>query len=219
MKLKREHIGTLLRTKFLSLLDIRHKPTKHYFSVTRRDVEDIIATKTDEEFQEAFPDAVSCFVIIRTPGNLPRLLLSYEYRYPAGRFLLSVPAGLIDEKDGDRADAIIKTAIREIREETGLKVKETDSVNIINPFVFSSPGMTDESNALVCVVMDMNSEPELTWKGAKGFELFDGFELATPAFAAKLLDEGRDKNGNFYPVYTLAALSYFCDNWKLYRTD
>lgn len=218
MRLKREHIGTMLRTKFLSLLDIHYKQTKHYFSVTRRNVEDIIAIKTDKEFQESFPDAVSCFVVIRTPDGPPRLLLSYEYRYPAGRFLLSVPAGLIDKED-DRKDVIIQTAIREIKEETGLRVKDTDSVNIINPFVFSSPGITDESNALVCVVMDMNNEPKLTRKGAKGSELFDEFELVTPAAAVELLNNGRDKNGNFYPVYTWAALSYFCDNWEQYQTD
>lgn len=55
-----------------------------------------MAVKSDEEALAMLPDAVSCFVIIRLPGGDDRLLLSWEYRYPAGRFLLGVPAGLLD---------------------------------------------------------------------------------------------------------------------------
>lgn len=215
MKIGKEHITPVLETKFLSLLDIQYESGKHYFNTTRRGSDDVVAVKSDKEFKEMLPDAVSCIVILEVPDEEPKLLLSYEYRYPAGRFLLSVPAGLIDEQDKANPNAIVLTAIREIQEEIGLTVKETDSITVINPLVFSSPGMTDESNALVCVIMRSNDLSELSQKGAQGSEHFDGFELLTQDAAFEVLRNGRDKNGNFYPVYTWAALSYFVSGtWK-----
>ena len=68
-------------------------------------------------------------------------MLSYEFRYPAGQYLLSVPAGLIDEEDREKPDVLVSTAIREIREETGLEVRDTDTVRVVNPLVFSTPGL------------------------------------------------------------------------------
>lgn len=215
MKIEKEHIVPVLETKFLSLLDIQYESGKHYFNTTRRNMDDVVAVKSDKEFKNMLPDAVSCIVILEIPKEEPKLLLSYEYRYPAGRFLLSVPAGLIEEQDKADSNAIVSTAIREIEEETGLVMKETDSITIINPLVFSSPGMTDESNALVCIIMHPEDLSELSQIGAKGSEQFDGFELLTHDAAQKVLQSGRDKNGNFYPVYTWAALSYFVSGiWK-----
>lgn len=215
MKIQNENIVTVLRTKFLSLLDLQYEPKKHYFSATRRAANDIVAIKSDEEFKNMCPDAVSCIVILEIPGEEPKILLSYEYRYPINRFLLSVPAGLVDEKEKTNPDSVVLTAIREIWEETGLTVKDTDSITVINPLVFSSPGMTDESNALVCIVLHPDNLSELSQKGADGTELFNGFELLTQSEAIEVIQNGRDKNGNFYPVYTWAALVYFVSGaWK-----
>jgi ADP-ribose pyrophosphatase len=148
----------------------------------------------------------------------PRLLLSQEYRYPAGRFLLSVPAGLIDPEDvqaakesGDNESAILAAAAREIHEETGLVIRESDRLSVVNPFLFSTPGMTDESNALVCAVVKRENMDELSQDGAVGSELFDGFTLVTPEHARQLLQNGRDDNGHFYSIFTWAALMLFCN--------
>jgi ADP-ribose pyrophosphatase len=80
----------------------------------------------------------------------------------------------------------------------------------VNPFLFSTPGMTDESNALVCAVLRRENLDELSQDGAVGSELFDGFTLVTLSQAEQLLKSGRDDNGHFYSIFTWAALMYFC---------
>ena len=107
------------------------------------------------------------------------------------------------------------TAKREILEETGLPVSETDRIRLVNPLLFSSPGMTDESNALACAVITMDSFEGVDRSGAEGTELFSGYELYTEEDARRILREGRDDNGNFYSVYTWCALMYFVSGlWK-----
>lgn len=72
-----------------------------------------------------------------------RLLLTYEFRYPTGQLLLSPPTGLIDPQDKEKAQPLLETAAREIHEETGLTVRESDSLRVVKPCLFSSPGMTE----------------------------------------------------------------------------
>ena len=202
-------VKTLLETKFVKVYDLQYEEGKHYYDATRREADRLTALKTDEEFRDMQPDAVSCCVIVRTRGEEPRLLLTYEYRYPCGRFLLSPPAGLIDPEDRDAEDALIRTAVREVREETGLEVKPTDRVTVANPCVFSSPGLTDECNAMVCAVVDTDDLSSLSQEGAVGTESFDGFLLATKKEAEKILRSGRDPQGFFYSVFTWIVLAWF----------
>ncbi len=210
--IKKENVKTLFESPYLRVADLQYAPGKHYYDATRRDMEDLTAVKSDQEFDTMLADAVSCFVIL--DGEEPRLLLSYEFRYPAGQYLLSVPAGLIDEEDRERPDVLVSTAIREIREETGLEVRDTDTVKVVNPLVFSTPGLTDESNALICAVLRSAKLDDLSQEGAVGSEQFDGFCLLTKAQARELLKKGRDQRGKFYPLYTWAALMYFVlDMW------
>ena len=208
-EIDRENVKLLFDSPYLRVADLQYAPGKHYFDSTRRSMEDLTAVKPDEEFKAMLPDAVSCIVIFDIPGEEPRLLLSYEYRYPTGHFLLSVPAGLMDKKDREDAEPLLSTAIREIREETGIKVTEADDISVVNPLLFSSPGMTDESNALVCVVLHSADLSALSQEGAEGSELFDGFCLLTRKAAEEILLQGRDEYGNYYSIYTWAALIYF----------
>lgn len=205
-------------SKFIRVFDLQYAPGKHYLDATRRSREDIAATKTEEEFLKMVPDAVSCIVVLQVPGQEPKLLLSYEYRYPTGHYLLSVPAGLIDPEDrtsGDPEQAEIQAARREIHEETGIAMKESDRISVVNPCAFSTPGMTDESNGIVCAVISLPDLSPLSQKGAVGSEKFAGFCLVNKSEAAKILQEGRDEKGHFYPVYTMIALLYFVsDLWK-----
>lgn len=208
-QIERENVKLLFDSPYLRVADLQYAPGKHYFDATRRSMEDLTAVKTDEEFKTMLPDAVSCIVILDIPGEEPQLLLSYEYRYPAGHFLLSVPAGLMDKEDREDVEPLLSTAIREIREETGLRVTAADSVTVVNPLLFSSPGMTDESNALVCVVLHSADLSALSQEGAEGSELFDGFCLLTREAARETLRQGRDRHGNYYSIFTWAALMYF----------
>ena len=135
--------------------------------------------------------------------------------FRSGQFLLSPPAGLIDEADKNEKHPLLCTAKREIEEETGLVLTEKDSLHVINPLLFSTPGMTDESNALVCAVVHLSDTTSLSQIGAVGTEQFDGFELLTKEDALRILKNGRDDDGIFYSIFTWAALMYFVsDLWK-----
>lgn len=210
-----ENIEMLFDGEYLRFTDLQYAPGKHYYNATRRTKENLAAIKSDKEFQNMLADAVSCVVILDIKNEEPKLLLSYEYRYPAGRFLLSVPAGLVDKEDKTKDNPLAVTAVREIKEETGLNVKDNDMVTIINPFLFSSPGMSDEGNALVCAILHPDDLSGLSQSGAEGTELFNGFTLLAEADAKKILNNGRDEYGNFYSMYTWAALTYFVSGmWK-----
>lgn len=210
----KETTETLLETKFLKVFDLQYAPGKHYFDATRRSKEDLVALQSDEECRSMLPDAVTCIVVVQEAGEEAKLLLTYEFRYPTGQFLLSPPAGLIDPQDKEKAQPLLETAAREIHEETGLTVQETDGLHVVNPCLFSSPGMTDESNALVCAVLHPDDLSQLTQAGAVGSECFDGFVLLSKAEAQEILRQGRDAHGMFYSVYTWAALLYFVsDLW------
>ncbi len=212
----KDKVETILDKKFIRVFDLQYEEGKHYFDATRRPLDNIVATKTEDEFKSMLPDAVSCVVIVELPGKEPQLLLSYEYRYPTGRFLLSVPAGLMDPEDRDEENPIATTAIREIHEETGIVVDtKRDSVSVINPLLFSTPGMTDESNALALVILHLDNLDEMNQKGGVGSECFDGFSLIDKEKARELLKKGVDDKGHFYSVYTWSALMYFVsDMWK-----
>ena len=211
----KEKVKPLLETGFLNVYDLQYKEGKHYFNASRRKLADLAAVRTDEEYQKMLPDAVSCVVIVELPDQEPMLLLAYEYRYPTGRYLLGVPAGLIDPEDRDCPAPILTTAAREMREETGFIIGEGDTLEVISPLLFSTPGMTDESNALALAVIRRDNLDQMSQSGALGQELFAGFEMLTLDQARKVLAEGRDKYGNFYSMYTWAGLMVFCSGmWK-----
>nr|WP_300004459.1 NUDIX hydrolase [Tissierella sp.] len=81
--------------------------------------------------------------IIEHPGGVAiiaitdedSLVLVKQYRKPVEDFLLEIPAGKLELNEEPR-----ETAIRELKEETGL---ESDKLNYISEF-YTSPGYTDE---------------------------------------------------------------------------
>ena len=208
-KIDRERIETLYETKFLKCYDLQYAEGKHYYEASRRDPKDLVAKKADAEFRNMLPDAVTIAVVLHLPGNETRLLMSYEYRYPVGQFLLSPVAGLLDPEDKESENPLVTAAVREIREECGLTVRESDKVTLLNPCAFSTPGMTDESNAFLCAEITLDNLDDLNQNGAEGSELFDGFELLDRERARKIFSTGRDEHGNFYSLVAWAVLSIF----------
>ena len=208
-EIRKDRIETLYGTKFLNMYDLQYGEGKHYFEASRRKPEDLVVRKNDGEVREMLPDAVTIAVVLHLPGNRTRLLMSYEYRYPIGQFLLSPVAGLLDPEDRECPAPLVNAAIREIREETGLTVKESDRVYVLNPCAYSTPGMTDESNAFLCAEITLDSLDELNQNGAQGSELFDGFELLDRERAQEIFRTGRDEHGNFYSLAAWAVLSIF----------
>ena len=215
-KITKDCVESVVDKKFLRVFDLKYAEGKHYFDATRRELDRLVAPMDEAEFKAMTPDAVSCVMIVELPGKEPQLLFSYEYRYPTGRFLLSVPAGLMDPEDLEKENPLIETAKREIYEETGIVVDENrDEIFVINKLLFSSPGMTDESNGLVCVKLHLDNLDMLDQTGAVGQEFFDGFELVSEEKARELIRTGIDDKGHYYSVYTWAALMYFISGlWK-----
>lgn len=213
--IRKENVKPLFESKFLRVFDLQYEEGKHYFDATRRPLDNITAIKSDEEFKTMLPDAVTCVVILKIKDEEPKLLLTKEYRYPTGQFLLSPPAGLLDPEDALEASPVLAAAKREILEETGISLSAEDSLFVINPLLFSSPGMTDESNALACAVINLEDTSSLSQDGAVGSECFDGFMLLTADETRAILKAGCDPDGIFYSVYTWGALMYFIsDLWR-----
>ena len=125
--IKKQNIKTLLETKFIKVFDLQYAEGRHYYNATRRSADDLVAVKSTEEFQNMLPDAVSCITIWNPSNGEPKLLLNREFRYPAGQFLLSVPAGLIDPADKEEDEPLLVTAKRELKEETGM------DATLVNP--------------------------------------------------------------------------------------
>ena len=208
-EINKDRIETLYESRFLNMFDLQYAEGRHYYEATRRSKDSLVLKKNDAEFRSMLPDAVTIAVVLHLPGNETRLLMSYEYRYPVGQFLLSPVAGLLDPEDQSGPDPLVSAAIREIREETGLTVKETDKVYVLNPCAFSSPGMTDESNAFLCAELTLDSLDALNQDGAEGSELFNGFELLDRQRAQEIFRTGRDEQGNFYSLAAWMVLSIF----------
>ena len=198
-------VETLLDTRFVKVFDLQYAPGRHYYDATRREKDDLVSWKDREAFQEMIPDAVSLCVVWHAAEHPDRMLLNQEFRYPLGQAVPSVPAGLIDPEDRgkDRESAIRATAARELYEETGIAVTEKDGFRILNACLFSSPGFTDESNAMVRIDLYGHEEKELTQSHAEGAEQFEGFRLVTVEEARRMMAEER------ISVYTWIGLSEF----------
>ena len=109
---------TIYESGYMNLYDLQYREGGHYYCASRRNKDRMVARTPDEECGTMQPDAVSCFVVLNIKGQPKKLLLNWEYRYPVGQYMLSVPAGLIDKGDWNNQNALVDTAIRELKEET-----------------------------------------------------------------------------------------------------
>ncbi|KAJ4501718.1 NUDIX hydrolase domain-like protein [Lentinula lateritia] len=98
-------------------------------------------------------DAVAILAILKSKANSfpPSTVVVEQYRPPIGKFIVELPAGLIDE--GETPE---QAAIRELEEETGYKA---DSVIESSPILVSDPGMTNANMKLV--VLNVTLEDKL----------------------------------------------------------
>ena len=178
---------TIYESEYMNLYDLQYREGGHYYCASRRNKDRMVALTPDEECGTMQPDAVSCFVVLNIKGQPKKLLLNWEYRYPVGQYMLSVPAGLIDKGDWNNPNALVDTAIRELKEETGIEVEESDEIKVVSPCVFSTPGMTDEGNALVYISINRDEMPKMNHDGAEGSEVFEGFRLVSKEDAEEYL--------------------------------
>ena len=198
-------VEMMLDNRFVKVFDLQYAPGRHYYEATRRARADLVADMDEAAFRSMVPDAVSICVVWHTEGKEDRMLLNREFSYPLGQTVLSVPAGLIDPGDRglNREDAIRQAAVRELFEETGITAGEKDTFTALHPCLFSSPGLTDESNAMARIDLYGHAESELNQSHAEGAEKFEGFRLVTREEAKAMMQ------GEPLSVYTWIGLAAF----------
>ncbi|KAI0798124.1 NUDIX hydrolase domain-like protein, partial [Abortiporus biennis] len=98
-------------------------------------------------------DAVAVLAILRSQSRKfpPSTIIIEQFRPPVGKFVVELPAGLIDE--GETPE---QAAFRELEEETGYVAKK---VLQSTPLYVSDPGMSNANMKLVTV--DVPFEDEL----------------------------------------------------------
>ncbi len=215
--MKQENIVEMINTPFVKIYDLQYEKNAHYYDVTRRSKEDLMAVKPEAEFKEMLPDAVSCVIVLDVPGKEPQLCVMKEFRYPIGRFVLSVPSGLVDQSDISNKDEnpVFRAAKREVEEETGISFSDpSDEIQLVNPLLYCSPGLTDESTSVVKIVLHRKEDPKLSQEGAVGSEVFDGIKWITKEEAVQYLKDGTDHNGIFYSAITwISLMTFVSDIW------
>lgn len=132
----------LVGTKYLSLyqLDVVNKAgqDKVWMVASRKSMDEINDIYMNNKEQDI--DAV---VIVPIHKETGKLVLVNQFRVPINGYILELPAGLIDNKED--FEVAVK---RELKEETGLDLVKIDK-DLTRNKVYMSPGMTDESIALV----------------------------------------------------------------------
>ena len=115
------------------------------------------------------------------------LILVRQFRPPIGNFIIEFPAGLVDGNEKFEV-----SALRELKEETGYVGK----VTALSCPVYSSPGMTNETTALVFIEIDMklneNQNPKPKLEQTEDIEV-----LRVDIKNLKNFLEERSKSGDF----------------------
>jgi ADP-ribose pyrophosphatase len=108
---------------------------------TLQDVSDVL--------KERKPNAVNIAVFSMPKGNgEPHVILIREYRSPLGGYMLSFPAGLIE--DGEDPETAAK---RELYEEIGADPKKAKT-RVFTDFATTSAGVSNECNSIVLAQID-----------------------------------------------------------------
>ncbi|PAV23143.1 adp-ribose pyrophosphatase [Pyrrhoderma noxium] len=150
-------------------------------------------------------DAVAILAIIKSQKNSfpPSTVIIEQFRPPVNRYVIELPAGLIDE--GETAE---QTAIRELEEETGFK---SDKVIESSPVVATDPGMTTANMKLV--ILDVTLPDELELNEAK---LDEGEHIVKRVVElSRLYDELQEYDKKGFMVD--ARLSHFASGYRLAR--
>ena len=135
-------LTTLAETKFLNLYTAEYSNKggniKNWIIASRKEKENLEGVYlNNKELQD---DAV---LIVPFHKEEEKIVVIRQFRVPINSYIYEMPAGLIDKGESPQ------TAItRELKEETGLKLEEVIENKIGNK-LYLSPGMTDESVALV----------------------------------------------------------------------
>lgn len=122
-------------------------------------------------------DAVSIFV---QNEDKSKMLLIKEFRYAVNNYVISTPAGLIENNED-----IQSAAIRELYEEIGY-TEDQINVNCVLLPSYSAVGLSDEQVASVFVTVDDTIKPKQHLESSEDIEYF----WITPHDAEYFLENG-----------------------------
>ena len=108
---------------------------EHLYYVASRATE---PSKLKVNTRENTEDGVIIYAVHR--GETDRIVLVKQYRYSIGDYIYELPAGLVDP-----GECYKETAVREMKEETGLTFKPIECEECYHEPFFTTIGMTDES--------------------------------------------------------------------------
>lgn len=135
-------ISILAQTKFLNLYDMEYEKKNgtigQWTMASRKDL--VTLNGQCFENEEERTDAA---IIAALHEESNKIVCIRQFRVPLNDYIYELPAGLID---GD--EKFEEAAARELREETGLKLTKINYEKT-NRKTYASPGMTDESAAMV----------------------------------------------------------------------
>lgn len=145
---KIKKVNSLLEGKFISLYDLEYEnklnQNKHWTVATRKNKEAV-----EDFYLNQVEDKVDAVAIVAYHVEYKKLVVIKQFRVPINDYLYELPAGLVDEDDTD----IVEAVKRELKEETGLNLVGVNA-NYSKDKTYLSPGMTDESVALVFCTCD-----------------------------------------------------------------
>lgn len=113
--------------------------------------------------------AVAILILLESEGET-YAILTEQVRVPTGRFVLELPAGMLDDDKGD----FVGTAVREVEEETGIHLNIADMIDLtafLDPStgckIFPSPGGCDEEISVFLYKGQVNKEVIQQLQGRK----------------------------------------------------
>lgn len=143
---KIKKIISVYKSKFLNVFEVDYKDKmendKKWIVASRMSEKDY----TDKILNNRKSDGVDAVIIVgykTIDGVQDAIVVIKEFRIPINDYIYSLPAGLVDP-----GDDIYDTAIREMREETGLILSKIYKGRTCNK-AYASVGMSDESLAIV----------------------------------------------------------------------
>lgn len=140
---KIKSVNALIETKFVGLYDVK------YINKVGNERSWTVASRKDKNTLEGIYlnneiDKIDAVIICAYHKDEKKLVIIKEFRVPINKYILELPAGLVDSGD----DNFENTVRRELKEETGLDLVSVNLEKSHNQ-VYLSPGMTDESVAFI----------------------------------------------------------------------
>lgn len=152
-KNKIKKLSVLAKTKFLSLYDAEYENKNgkigHWSIASRKSLDTLNAQCFQNKEERTDAVIIAAF---HTDEN--KIVCIKQFRVPLNDYIYELPAGLIDGEE-----KFEESAARELREETGFDLLSINHEKTRDR-IYASPGMTDESAAMVFCTCTGNTSDE-----------------------------------------------------------